>query len=344
MINYTAKDPYTRATTTSFFSSFSSLCSPFANGYDKYAALVSKIVLPAQNLTPEYLEPQFCEDDYEVDTGVVRTHDGAVLDTFQITPGKEAVKPLSERYFIVKFNGNHTLLETEYNKFERDARHTHSTVIGFDYRGVGRTSKLTPPKCFQDLVTDGIAQVQRLLDQGIDSKHITLDGMSLGGAVATLVAYHFHHKKQPVYLWVDRSFSSTSKVAAAMVAPTTNPSVDPLTVGVLRAPAWLVTKSSGWEQDIASAYLAIPEEYKAYINVAKKSAKTGSTGDDIILPAGSLHQAVKHQEQTRTGQTLISAAESGHNVPRSWLRSKKEPHKNGQEIYEEFIRKSRLSR
>lgn len=339
MINYTAKDPYSRPTNQSFFSSYSSLCSPFTNSYDKYTARVSKLVLYAQNHEPQCIEPAFSEHEYEVDTGVVRTHDGAVLDTFQITPRSIASIPIINRGYIVKFNGNNTLLETEYDKFARDARRTNSTVIGFDYRGVGRTSKLTPPKCLQDLVTDGIAQVQRLLDQEINSENITLDGMSLGGAVATLVAYHFHHKKQPVYLWVDRSFSSLSKVGAAMYAPAMHPYLDPVTLGLLRAPVWVLSKSSGWEEDIASAYLAIPSEYKAYMTVAKKSNKTGSKGDEIILPAGSLHKAVKYKEAKRTGHTMISAELDGHNVPRQWLISKKDPKKNGQQIYEEFIQR-----
>ena len=74
------------------------------------------------------------------------------------------------------------------------------------------------PESFQDLVTDGIAQVQRVLDLGANPKNITLDGLSLGGGVADLlVAYHFHQLGKQVYLWNDRSFATPFKSCSRTV-------------------------------------------------------------------------------------------------------------------------------
>jgi len=119
--------------------------------------------------------------------------------------------------FIIKFNGNGGQYQDLLSQYGRDAQRLGKTVIGFNYRGVGNSQKT--PDTFQDLITDGIAQVQRLLDNGANPEHILLDGHSLGGGIATMVVEHFHKKGHHIYLWNDRSFASISKAAAGIIAP-----------------------------------------------------------------------------------------------------------------------------
>lgn len=311
------------------------------------SAGIGKIILPAQNITHQRISHEAMEifasdNNLIINPGIVATHDGAELDTLEMLSQSEAEKPINEQHFIVRFNGNAMLYNDMLVNYANTINRLQTSIIAFDYRGVGASTK--PPKTFDDLVTDGIAQVQRLLDDGVDSEKITLDGTSLGGGVAVLVAYHFHQKGKPVYLWNDRSFASISQAATGMVAKEAPGIFNDIYNSSAACISWSGLGSTGWNANIAKAYNAIPAKYKSYMYVAKKSER--STGDGVIAHPASLHKGVKPVEKKTgvyTGHQFYATSKhnTGHNLPRNKLYSADNPDQNAQDVFDDFVRSHR---
>ncbi len=127
----------------------------------------------------------------------VITHDNARLHTCEIRPKTTS----SEKYLII-FNDEYGCMATTDMDIILKAISNNITVILFDYRGVGHsTADQHKPITLQDLCTDGIAQVQRLRDQQVNSRNILLvatansvsTGTSLlGKFITNMVALHFY--------------------------------------------------------------------------------------------------------------------------------------------------------
>jgi pimeloyl-ACP methyl ester carboxylesterase len=340
MISYQAPNPYpNKSWFGSFFAFFSSSSS---------STSIGKLILPAQWRAPKVLTQHYVErlealNSIDVDGGFIQTHDNTYLDTIQLMPTSESSTAPDEKYYIVKFNGNGGQYQDLVQQYAEESAELKATIIGFNYRGVGN-SKKTPPNTFQELVTDGIAQVQRLLDDGADPKKITLDGISLGGAVATMVASHFHNRNLRVSLWNDRSLATLSKAAAGMIAPALPGLLGDACFESSATTSYSVMKLTGWDVDVATAYNAIPAEYKAYMVVAEKSQL--STGDGVIAHKASLHSGVSANESNQhinTGHIVYSdSVYGGHNVSRRDLVSENASSITGQRLYENFVQRNRL--
>lgn len=334
MIDYVAPAPIS----TSRAGLFSWL--PFSGFISKKLGRVLVASLSRElNLAPELQDKlDKVTAKYPVDTqnGTVTTHDQATLDTVEITPPQNQDLPPEKKHFIVKFQGNGGFYEESLPRYVKDASIYNATVIAFNYRGVRKSQKA--PVVFQDLVTDGIAEVQRLFDAGAKPQNILLDGESMGGGVATLVALHFHKTDRPVYLWNSRSFASLADTAVNTVAPRLPHAVKTCLnklVSVL-----------GWEGDAASAYEQIDKKYKAYMVVAKESKKhpVKSTGDKTIPHASSLHKAVRRQEKknnTTTGYKVFANGifKHGHKDKRKNLIYKENTQQTGQDLFGNFVGK-----
>jgi hypothetical protein len=335
MFRYDAPNPYQ---VKSYFSSFIS--------HVAYSKVVGNLVLPGPGYNSEPINESTFKNfsksfNVIIQAGHVGTHDGATLETVQITPFPLTNQANDKQHFIIKFNGNGMCYDDLLREFANDANKLDVTVIGFDYRGVSNSTKT--PNTFQDLVTDGIAQVQRLLDKGIDSTHINLDGISLGGGVATMVASYFHCIGQPVYLWNDRSFSSIAKTAANLALPDTNDICTKTLSLPIETMFWMVMLSVGWEDNIAKAYNSIPKEYKGYSYVAKKSDR--SAGDGVIAHRASLHEGVKQYEKNKNMKTghkfFAQSMFGGHNMSRNDLISTENQNLSAQDVFENFVRKNK---
>lgn len=293
------------------------------------AYVIGKLVLPAQTRRAcvRNLE-KFAilrEVDIDVKSVTIETHDGACVDGIEIKPKNDF-----QGQYIIKFNGNYMQYEDRLAAFAQEALKLKATIVGFNYRGVGNSKK--SPYKFQDLVVDGIAQVERLIAEGVQPEKIILDGISLGGAVATMVAKYFHDAGQKVYLWNDRSLSSINKAAG----------------GILLKENYEASKTafssisyslhfSGWEEDIAKAYQSIPAAYKRYMVIAK--ASEACAGDGVIAHNASLHKGVRAGEKEKginTGYKVFSLF-PGHNAAREKLFYKEDKNKNGQQLFEEFV-------
>ncbi len=338
MFRYQAPKPGNQR--KSLFSSLSSFSSSKSLG---------KVILPAQKRVAGSIDQSTyldIADSYGlvINTGIVGTHDHAMLDTIEIKPAAEALLPIEEQHYIVKFNGNGMHYQDRINELVRDANQLESNIIAFNYRGVGNSVK--QPDTIQDLITDGIAQVQRLIDSGVDSTKITLDGISLGGGVSVMVAHYFHQKNinLPVYIWPDRSFASLSKAAAGMFAPKSKGISSSCVTSSLETSASCVMVPAGWDIDVAKAYNEIDPAYKGYMYVAKQSQQ--SNGDGVISHPASLHKGVKAFENKNglhTGHKVFANVGNygGHNLPRDNLRSEENPELNGQDLFDNFVRSHR---
>ncbi len=234
----------------------------------------------------------------------VITHDGSKLDTLEITHKSQQLIPMGQQKYIINFVGNSTVYENIVADMQADAKALHCHVIGFNFRGVGRSSGRSTSK--DDLVTDGITQVQQLLEQGVSPHNITLKGHSLGASIASLVAYHFHQQCQPINLFNGRSFSSITNIVVGWIRTGRQTGHEETfgrkLLGWLFKPfiklALLLTK---WEIDADDAFKAIPDEHKEYVVVrTPRQERNRYVLDDVIIPHyASIHLALKDERRAK---------------------------------------------
>jgi len=220
------------------------------NSYYKLGTLVGNLVLEAQ-----WRE----EKSYGIYGEYFVSTPNGQLSTKEISyfsNPSEGTGP-TDRY-IIAFCPNAASYARLENMYYYLGRYTQSNVIGFDYPNVGNS---TGEVYSQDqLVEAGIAQVNDLLNRGVPPHKIILYGWSLGGAVGTLVAAHFHSLEKPVPISIvnDRSFSSIGNTVAGFVPI---PVVSPILALVLNPLCALL----GWNMNAAAAYKSIPAKNKMLI-------------------------------------------------------------------------------
>lgn len=238
---------------------------------------------------------------------VVDTPDGEKLDTFEAIHDSQKHLPAAEQKYIINFAGNGMCYELIAGGFvfdiQRDAKDLKVNVIGFNYRGVGESTGRTKSK--DDLVADGIAQVQRLLDKGVLPKNIILKGHSLGGGVATLVAAHFHQQEKTINLFNSRSFSSITNHVVGIIRLLGSDGQNETAIGkVLGWLAWPIVKlvlvATNWEMNAGKAFKTIPEEHRDYIVVrSEKGQKINRTDDGVIPYYASIHKALTSERREK---------------------------------------------
>lgn len=263
---------------------------------------------------------KFIEENNTSKKVQIRTYDGANLETIEINP-KSA--PLSRGY-IIHFNPNGGYYQKKLSTMQEEANETHCTVIGFNYRNTGNSIGILRTK--DDLVNDGIAQVQRLLDSKVDPHHIVLKGYSLGGAIATLVAKHFHEQDLTINVFSDRSFSNiTNFVVGGIRRGSTIPNenleretIRGKILGFVAKPfIKLALSLTSWEIEAGEAFRKIPAPYREYICVRsskERRKKEAPLDDALITHYASLHQALKPERtivkrKLEEAETLLRKAE-----------------------------------
>jgi pimeloyl-ACP methyl ester carboxylesterase len=273
-----------------------------------FGELVGGLVLPAQNQNFHVLGIKedsvhnYNEGDLTCEKHKIIIRGETELDTFEIKhKSQENIDPKYQKY-IINFVGNGMCYEHIIDDMKEDANALKANVVGFNLRGVGLSTGKAKSK--DDLVTDGIAQVQRLLDQGISPQNITLKGHSLGAGVASLVAKHFHQLKQPINLFNSRSFSTITNFLVGHVrlerdehgqAIGHKDSIGGIILGWLAKPfVKFGVALAKWEINAGSAFKSIPEAYRDYIVVRSRKALRGNRFDDAVIP----HYASIHKELT----------------------------------------------
>lgn len=199
----------------------------------------------------------------------LETYDNAVLDSLAFSSVKEEKKPMAQRKFIINCLANGQNYINWIKDFNATSKELECTVIGFNYRGIDYSKGLIWTE--NNMVDDVLAQVRFLLDQGVKPEHIGLDGMCVGGAVATLAVARAQKEGIHIGLYNERSFRSIPRVLAGSVLPGVKRSLwNPLTwlQYLLGAVVYAVTTPiiwiSGWHMDVAHAWNQIPAHRKNY--------------------------------------------------------------------------------
>lgn len=291
----------------------------------------------------------------------VKTHDGVILEGIQIEPSKPSIQTQASKPhpYIINFVGNGMCAQHIIEDMQKDADDLNATVIGFNFRGVGESTG-PAARSSQNLVIDGIAQVQRLLNQGVPAKQIVLKGHSLGAGIATLVAAHFHRQGQEINVFNGRSFSSITNFVVGQIRVAGSPTGHQETPAsrfwgwVAKPFIWLGVNLVGWEIDAASAYLELPKGSREHMVVRSSKKTREELGDKIIddsvIPhAASLHYAVKgyepKEEHKRHKVEACKPAENGsyylvegHNE--SWDNLRKKPNPYAHSFFKSFVERA----
>ncbi|MCX7115981.1 MAG: hypothetical protein NTW08_08765 [Gammaproteobacteria bacterium] len=301
--------------------------------------------------------------DLQYDIHTIITHDDASLDTMEIAHVSQTAQSVQDKKYLINFCGMSGSYQDIFSELQSEAYRLQCNVVGFNYRGVlfSRGQALSK----DELVIDGIAQVQRLLNQGVAAPHIILKGQSLGGAVATLVAAYFHQKGIFIAVFNDRSFSSITNVLVGHIREIFN-----RVFGWIAKPfIKLALLLSRWEMDAGDAFKDIPETYRDYVAVCPKkrhddSGIKFSSQEDGVIPAyASIHAALKDERTAKkktlktkpellavfndkkanrkliyTGPTGMFCRGVAHNASLSHLSSRSQD-KTGEEIFDEFATK-----
>ncbi len=269
---------------------------------------VGGLVLPAQKNNFNYFAvtddavSNYNGDELTCEKHKVITHDKVHLDTFEVKHKSQTmIEPKYQKY-IINLVGNGMCYEQIIADMREDAMALQANVVGFNFRGVGQSTSKAKSK--NDLVADGIAQVQRLLAQGVSPQNITLKGHSLGAGVASLVAQHFHQLGQPINLFNSRSFSTITNFLVGHIrlerdkgglAIGHKDSIGGMILGWLAKPfVKFGVALAKWEINAGSAFKNIPTAYKDYIVVRSRKDRRGERIDDGVIP----HYASIHKELT----------------------------------------------
>lgn len=262
-------------------------------------AFFSRFALPSQekDFSSLFISElsQFDDEALLHEQHTVVTFDEAQLDTLEIRHRAQQELEPQHQTFIINFNCNFKVYEQSLVEMQENARDLQTNIIGFNYRNVGRSQGQV--KFMRHLIVDGIAQVQRLLDQGVSPENITLNGLSIGGGIATGVAWYFHQQGKTVNLFNDRSFASSLKLILSHVENI------PIIGGILGFLCTLVIVNSAWYASIAELFQDIPEAFRDYMLVrTPRDKRTVETQDDLDIPhEGSLHLGLREQRRQLKG-------------------------------------------
>ncbi|WP_133136379.1 hypothetical protein [Legionella rowbothamii] len=262
---------------------------------------------------------QFDDEVLRHERHTIVTFDEAQLDTLEIR--HRAQQELEPQYqtFIINFNCNFKVYEQSLAEMQENARDLQTNVIGFNYRNVGRSQGQVKFMCH--LIIDGIAQVQRVLDQGVSPENITLNGLSIGGGIATCVAWYFHRQGKKVNLFNDRSFASSLKLVLSHVEGI------PILGGILSLLCTLIIFNSAWYASIAELFQDIPGEFRDYMLVrTPRAERSVDSQDDLSIPhEGSLHFGLRDKRREIKGNidTQITKCENEDQVNANTLNELK---------------------
>jgi len=195
--------------------------------------------------------------------------DDAVLDSIAVSAQNEDSKAMSERKFVIVCLAHGQSYVDWIKRFHYSAEKIGCTVVGFNYRGIDYSKGLVWTE--NNMIDDAISQVERLLALGAKPENIGLEGMCVGGSIATLAAARLHERDLKVKLYNERSFRSTARfLAGSVLSDAPSSLLSPVTwlryslvifVYVVLAPViWL----AGWHLDAASAWDKIPFADKSY--------------------------------------------------------------------------------
>lgn len=199
----------------------------------------------------------------------IEAADQTKLDTVAIENSMMQQKPPSEQKWVIFNPGNAMCYEEILDAIKELSDATGASYLLGNYRGVMRSKGA--PEVAHDLVLDGEAMVQYLLQKGVPKENILIHGISLGGGVGTAVAANHQGETTGIHLFNDRSFSSLTDAIKGLI-----PNIFGKIGASLASPA-------GWQLDSVANY----EKIKG------KKVLLHAKGDGVIRYSYSLYKGVK---------------------------------------------------
>lgn len=281
-----------------------------------FGKLISQIFLPSQQMFNKH-QPLQAKANIQltliknnnallkVIKPVILTYDHACLDTIEMQI--KASNNTTTLPYIINFCDRDQCYEKMISDMEQQAMTLNCHVIGFNYRNVGNsTGKL---KCIDQLIVDGITQVNRLLLANVDPKRIILKGQGTGGGIATMVAKYFFDHGININLFNDRCPSSMTNMIVGRIRTYRQdhtrtghqePNKNIILSWFLKPMIMALLVLTKWEINIASSYKALPDACKEYMLIRSSKRNRAFYGralkdDTTITHYASLHLALKSQ-------------------------------------------------
>lgn len=139
----------------------------------------------------------------------IQTVDGVKLFGVKVFHPAQREVRLKDQKWVIHLSGNFEIFQRGKEAFSDGltiAMRNGANFMHFNYRGTGGSEGL--PKSAQDLYFDVAAMVQSLLDQGVKPENIMVEGLSMGGALGTVVVSEYHKKGIGIKFMNNRSFST----------------------------------------------------------------------------------------------------------------------------------------
>ncbi len=241
-----------------------------------------------QKLTDKYgTEPQK-NHKLNLDFFSLETGESAVLDSVAMSKKSGPIDYATEKFIIFCMARNQNYISWMKN-FNDCHEFINATIIGFNYRGIDCSKGMTWTQ--DNMVNDALAQVKRLLELGAKPENIGLEGMCIGGAVATLAAAELHAQGLKVFLYNERSFRSIPRLITGHLLPSENSNwMNPLNllrfgmVGIIYITVVPFVYLSNWSLDAEEAWEKIPSYYKNYAVIYDPSPQANPSlkSDDLI--------------------------------------------------------------
>jgi hypothetical protein len=236
----------------------------------------------------------------------LEARDGAVLDSVEVRGTSENEKPIEDRTFIISCMPRSNNYMFWLKKFRYYAKEIDTTIVSFNYRGVGRSKGLVWTQ--NDMINDAIAQAERLIALGAKPENIAFEGECVGANVATCAAAKMHQRNYKIKLFNSRSFRSTARLISGHIAPEKganlfNP-INLLRKGLAFITHYLLVPLlyfAGWNLAADKAFKKIPVEDRDFVVVRSKKNDDGKhvNRDDPLVPHhfSSMYSLVKEMQQ-----------------------------------------------
>ncbi len=231
------------------------------------------------------------------------------LDSVLIVPKKEISrnKPGAGLYFVMFF-GKLEPYESRFRDMVGQSVETGASILCFNPKGLNSSSGNI--ENLFDLVEDGIAIVNFLLEQGVSYKQIILQGNSLGAAVQEMVSEHYRKTNGKIFRQVNsNSFRSLSAVVAYYYKL---PFLEKLLAPILKYSKWEIVPGTDFYQT---------GPYRCHIH---------RLGDRTIRPAAQYHSAINFESDHKKCPKFYKETHKwlyDHSQVIYRGRSKKDPHK-----------------
>ncbi|MDR3624363.1 MAG: hypothetical protein P4L16_04400 [Chlamydiales bacterium] len=235
----------------------------------------------------------------------IETADQVKLDTIVIEHSSQQSRAATEQKWIVIMPGNLMCYEQFLNLAKKFSDKIQVNVLFGNYRGVMRSEGAATS--LHDLVLDGEAMIQYLLQQKVPQENILIHAVSLGGGVGAEVASYHQNEHDGMHLYSDRSFSTLASAIKSVVplAITLMPQMNLVGRVSARLMSWIGPRLLGNMGAMAASLGGWKLDSLANFQKVKgKKFIIYSHGDGIIRYHASLYKALKEMQMTPLDRKL----------------------------------------